>query len=188
MTHTMTADTTDRVTSGSEIPDTPDPDATTWVDARPFRALVCQLVSDTGLPWRVLALIAGVSPATVRALVASGTDQRLRRLGIADAWRLYRLDQQLIDGLRKEPAPCDELRPLLWALGLCGCQPHDLARFVGADVPTVRSLMAGGSGWCSRLTLIRAIAACHAWGIDPTALPRRPTARRRPVADGQRAA
>lgn len=149
----------------------PDPDPAAWVEAGPFRALVCQLMSDTGQPWPVLALVAGVHPETVHALVTSSLDECPRWLRLVDAQRLYELDQRVVEDLHKAPVSDERLRPALWALGLSGHRPEEIAHYIGTDVLTVRSLMAGHRGWCSRLVFIRAMATCQAWGIDLASLP-----------------
>lgn len=138
-----------------------------WVDAAPFRAWVRQLVSDTGLPWRAIARAAGVTSATVHALLAGRNGHPVRRLRQMDGRLLLQLDHQRLTALAGEPASCDSLRALAWSLGLRGCRPVEIAEFVGVDALSIRNLMAGGSIWCSRLQLLRAEAACEAWGVDP---------------------
>ena len=138
-----------------------------WVDAAPFRAWVRQLVSDTGLPWRAIAHAAGVTSATVHALLAGRNGHPVRRLRQMDGRLLLQLDHQRLAALAGEPASCDSLRALAWSLGLRGCRPAEIAEFVGVDALSIRNLMAGGSIWCSRLQLLRAEAACEAWGVDP---------------------
>ncbi|MDI9627925.1 MAG: hypothetical protein QM286_05210 [Acidobacteriota bacterium] len=138
-----------------------------WVDAVPFRAWVRQLVSDTGLPWRVIARAAGVSSATVHALLVGRDGRLVRRLRQMDGRLLLQVSHQRLAALDGEPASCDSLRVLAWSLGLRGCRPAEIADFTGVDALSIRTLMAGGPIWCSRLQLIRAEAACEAWGVDP---------------------
>lgn len=138
-----------------------------WVDAAPFRAWICQLVSDTGLPWRVIARAAGVHSITVRGLLQGRNGRPVRQLRQLDAERLLRIDHNMLGVLAGEPASCESLRILAWTLGLQGCSPAQVADFIRLDVPSVRLLMTGGAVWCSRLQHLRAEAACEAWGVDP---------------------
>lgn len=144
-----------------------DPSAGVWVDATPFRAWVRQLVSDTSLPWRVIARAAGVPSGTVRTLLCGRDGRPLRKLRHVDASLLLRLDHNKLVALAGEPARAASLRALAWSLGLHGCSPADIASLVGCDIRTINTLMAGGDAWCSRLQHLRAEACCEAWGIDP---------------------
>lgn len=137
------------------------------VKAEPFRAWIRQLMSDTGLPWRVLARAAGVSSATVFALLRGHDGHPATTLPAADAERLFRLDHRRLAYLRQEPANPQHARMLLWSLAMAGCHNHQLAEFSGLDLLAIRTLMAGEAAWCSRLQLLRTEAACEVWGIDP---------------------
>lgn len=138
-----------------------------WVAAAPFSAWVRQLTSDTGLPWRVIARAAAVPSVTVLGLLRGRDGQLVRQLRRVDAERLLHLDHRALAVLGGEPASCQSLRILAWSLGLRGCRPEHVAGFIGVATSDVRSLMAGGAIWCSRLQHLRAEAACEAWGIDP---------------------
>lgn len=138
-----------------------------WVASEPFRAWVRQLVSDTGLPWRVIARAAGVPAATVQGLVRGHRGLPVRRILRVEAERLLSLDHDQLAKMAGEPGSYDVLRLLMWSLGLKGCRPEQIAHFVGTDIGAVRSLMAGGVSWCSRIQQLRAEAACEAWGINP---------------------
>lgn len=141
--------------------------ASQWVEATPFRAWVRQLVSDTGLPWRVIARLAQVPSATVQHLLCGRGGRSVGLLRQVDAQRLYDLNLRSLAALAGEPARCETLRLLTWSLGLRGCTPEQVAEFIDLPATTVRHLMAGGPIWCSRLHQVRAEAACEAWGIDP---------------------
>lgn len=137
------------------------------VEAEPFRAWVRQLMSDTGLPWRVLARAARVPSPTVQALLY-GRDGRIVTMLASDiAERLFRLDHHRIAFLTQAPAEIAHMRILLWSLAMAGCTNNRIAEFSGIDVGGVRTLMAGDTLWCSQLQELRAEAACEAWGIDP---------------------
>lgn len=138
-----------------------------WVEAAPFRAWIRQLVSDTGLPWRVLARAASVPSGTVQTLLRGQAGRPVQQMRRLDADRLLRLDHRRLHCLASEPASCESLRLLTWSLGLAGFSPDQIGSFIGCDTRSVRVLMAGGSVWCSRLQQLRAEAACEAWGRDP---------------------
>lgn len=141
--------------------------ATGWVAAAPFRAWLRQLMSDTGLPWRVLARAAQVPPSVAKGLLV---DERLPQIRHHDAERLIKLAPATFEWLAREPARCETMRLLAWTLGLQGAAPVDIAKFIGTDIVSVRRLMAGAPVWCSKLMQLRAEAACQAWGADPDEL------------------
>ena len=141
-----------------------------WVDATPFRAWLRQLLSDTGLPWRVLARAARVSPTVVHRLLEQQPNRPLPRLRQLDAKRLLDLRSAGIRRLAVEPTACEPLRMLAWALGLRGASPAEIATFIGTDIIATRSLMAGNPICCTKLMQLRAEAACQAWGVDPDEL------------------
>lgn len=137
-----------------------------WVDAPPFRALVCQLVSDSGLPWRVLARASGVPSATVYGLLRGRDGRPVRQLRKIDADRLMRMSAQQLTDLSHEPASPEAMRALVRALNAAGCPPQAIARFVRLDTGSVHALLADGMVWCSRLQLLHAEAACEARGLQ----------------------
>ncbi|NLA29138.1 MAG: hypothetical protein GX875_05720 [Propionibacterium sp.] len=128
-------------------------------------------MSDTGLPWRVLARAAAVSSATVHALLHGRSGRPLTALTPSDAERLFRLDHRRLEFLGQAPAEPQRIRMLLWSLAMAGCTNRQLIEFSGIDSSTVRILMAGDTAWCSRLQELRAEAACEVWGIDPRMVP-----------------
>ena len=70
--------------------------ATDWVPAAPFRAWVCQLVSDTGQPWRVIARAARVPSTSVLSLLRGRDGRPTRQLRRRDAQALLAVDHSLI--------------------------------------------------------------------------------------------
>lgn len=141
-----------------------------WVAAPPFRALLRQLVSDSGLGWRVLARVAGVPAPTVYGLLRGLNGQPVRQLRQGDAAKLLRLDLRLLRELDSEPGDSGVLRTLAWRLGLQGCSIAEIATHTDLAETTARELMSGGAPWCSRLQVLRAEAACEALGLDPEAV------------------
>lgn len=142
-----------------------------WVAAPPFRAWLRQLASDSGLGWLVLARAAGVSSATVHGLLRGVGGRPARQLRRGDAAALLALDRHRLQHLAAEPGEAAELRTLAWQLGLQGCSVEQIGSCTGLDIRSVRQLMSGGTIWCSRLQILRAEAACEAFGIDPGAVP-----------------
>lgn len=140
------------------------------VDAVAFRALARQLISDTGLPWRALARAAGVDPSIMAQLLMGVNGHEIRMLPRRDAERLLGLTRERLERLRREPAPCSAVRMMAWRLGLEGIGVDRLAGFLAMSGHDLRQLMAGANVWCSRWSMLRAEAACQAWGIDPDAL------------------
>ena len=137
------------------------------VEAEPFRAWVRQLMSDTGLGWRVLARAAAVRSTTVHALLRGRDGRPLTTLPYVDATRLLNLDHRRLAFMKSEPCDADRVQALLWSLALAGCSNRQIAEFSGIDLLRVRTLMGGDSAWCSLLQQARAEAACEVWGINP---------------------
>ncbi len=72
-----------------------------WVQAAPFRALVCRLIDLTGLPWPVLARYAGVSPTVVRRLLYGREGHAYSRIPSDSARRLLALDEMELQRLAR---------------------------------------------------------------------------------------
>lgn len=142
-----------------------------WVAAPPFRALLRQLVSDSGLSWRVLARAAGVPATTVLGLLRGAAGRPATQLRHLDAAKLWRLSLRSLNELASEQADPAALRSLTWRLGLRGCTVEQIATLTGLPPNSIRKLMAGGNVWCSRLQVIRAEAACEALDVDLATLP-----------------
>lgn len=137
-----------------------------WVVAPPFRALLCQLSSDSGLPWRVLARASGVPAVTVHGLLSGRNGRPVRHLRAIHANQLMRLNLETFTALAHESASCEKLRPLVRALERTGCTPEQIAKFIKLDAAAVRELLGDGVVWCSQLHLLQAEAACEARGLD----------------------
>lgn len=140
------------------------------VDAAAFRALARQLISDTGLPWRAVARAAGIDPGVMAQLLMGVNGHEIRMIPRRCAEALLGLTRERLLQLRNEPAPCAAVRMMAWRLGLEGIDIERLAGFLAMGSHDLRRLMAGEPVWCSRWTMLRAEAACQAWGIDPDAL------------------
>jgi hypothetical protein len=72
-----------------------------WVQAAPFRALLCRLIDLTGLPWPVVARYAGVSPAVVRRLLYGRAGHAYGRIPSDCARRLLALDENQLQQLAR---------------------------------------------------------------------------------------
>ena len=145
-----------------------------WVLAAPFRAHLRQLQAATGLPWPVLALAAGVSPALVRHLVLGHRGRQLRRLCPVSARRLLRMDAARLAGLATEWVPAAATAERVARLLAAGCDPEALARWCRVSPSHLVALTQAQR--CTRLVAFLVEAAC------PPALLGDPEARREAAA------
>ena len=129
-----------------------------WVLAAPFRAHLRQLHAMTGLPWPVLALAAGVSPALVRHLVLGHRGRQLRRLSPVSARRLLRLDAARLAELATEWVPAQTTAERVARLLAAGCDPEALARWCRVSPSQLVELTQARR--CTRLVAFLVEAAC----------------------------
>lgn len=72
----------------------------TWVDAHPFRVYLRHLMSCSGLSWRTIAVVAGVSPNAVRALLFGRRGRPLRRISPEVGRQLLQLTPTALSAAR----------------------------------------------------------------------------------------
>lgn len=143
---------------------------TDLVEATAFRALARQLISDTGIPWRVISRATGISATVISQLLKGVNGHEIRMIARRDAAALLSFNRRKVEDLKAAPAPCPAVRMMAWRLSLEGIEIEQLASFLAIRTFELRRLMAGEDIWCSQLSMLRAEAACQAWGIDPDAL------------------
>lgn len=132
-----------------------------WVDAAPFRAHLRRLVAQTGEHPRVLALAAGVPPATVGALLRRPAS-RPGRIRAVDAIRLLSLTPAAIVELGATVVASDDTRRRLAALGSLARADRPVQWFRLTPEAAARLRRAE---WCSSLDALRVAAACGAAGL-----------------------
>ncbi len=135
-----------------------------WVLAAPFRAHLRYLIDTTGLPWRALALAAGVEPSVVRGLLHGRAGRPLKRLDPDSAARLLRLSPATVDQMSRRRVPCEGLLREVAELYADGATVEDLSRWLRLPAPQVRALLAGRATYCSALTALLGQALSSARG------------------------
>lgn len=129
-----------------------------WVLAAPFRAHLRQLQAGTGLPWAVLALAAGVSPALVRHLVHGNRGRKPHRLAPESARRLIGLDGAQLARLGTEWVPAARTVQRLGELLAGGADPRRLAAWCRLTPAELAALSQAAR--CTRLLALLVEAAC----------------------------
>lgn len=135
-----------------------------WVLAAPFRAHARAVLLETGLPWRALALFAGVPPQVLRSLLF-GAPRRQRRIRAADAVLLWQVDATQVQHLASTPVRRDAVQARVRLLRRVAGDDEQVAEWLRVPVARVDEL-ARGRAWCSRLTLLLAATALSALGVD----------------------
>lgn len=129
-----------------------------WVLAAPFRAHLRQVQAACGLPWRVLALAAGVSPALVRHLVLGRHGRLPHRISPEDARRLLSLDTARLAGLAVESVSARQTAERVGLLLQAGHDPAVLARWCRLSESQLSALARASR--CSRLLALFVEAVC----------------------------
>jgi hypothetical protein len=135
---------------------THDPDA--WVLAAPFRAHLRQVQAASGLPWPVLALAAGVSPALVRHLVFGRQGRLPHRISPESARRLLTVDVQRLAELAAQPVPAGATAERVQRLLASGWDPADLAAWCRVSRSELAALPRAVR--CGRLLALLVQSAC----------------------------
>ncbi|AXE39238.1 hypothetical protein [Acidipropionibacterium virtanenii] len=140
-----------------------------WVCSRDFAAHVRHMSSASGIPWRVLAILAGVPSRTVVRLMGLG--RPMRRIRAVDAERLLMLtplaisaaEHQLVDPtstLRRVHILLENRHTLTEVSTYLDVSAQDLAQLLTARDPR-----------CTAMMRVRARAACEAhhllWADQP---------------------
>lgn len=129
------------------------------VKAQPFKSLVCHLMATHQLPWRVVAVAAGVPSTVVKNMLFKDRP----RIRSCDAKALMRLASGRMEQLKGMVAD-----PLIMREGLSrlGSQVPNAARLAGLDEFSARSYLERGFGLANGLQQAWLLAACEARGID----------------------
>ncbi len=130
-----------------------------WVDARPFRAHLKDIVSQTGLPWRVVAIASRVPESTVKRLISS--DRRPGKIRHCDAQTIISIDPEELIGRAKLQVFAAYTKNLADLLLDSGISLVRLAEFLGLSNQEITALLTTNI-WCRLETQWRAQAACSA--------------------------
>lgn len=114
-----------------------------WVTAAPFRAHLCHLVNETGLPWRVLAGEAALPDRVVRSLLHGRAGRPLRRIAPHYARRLLRLDASTLSEALRELVPATASHADAHLLLGSGWSTTQIAAAAELTVPEAEALLLG---------------------------------------------
>lgn len=134
-------------------------DMNSWVPAQVFAAHVRWLVAQTAVPWRVIAVLSGVSSRTIARLVGVGAP--IRRIRSIDATRLIGIRPEHILATTTTLVDATSTRRRIHMLCTSGCSMDHIAGFLGAHHRTVQGLANGDSTTCTLMVRLRAMAACE---------------------------
>ncbi|WP_114561187.1 hypothetical protein [Desertihabitans aurantiacus] len=138
-----------------------------WVLAAPFRAHVKHLLTVAGLPWRALALHAGVEPGLVRALLRGRPGEpgrALRRLPAEPAARLLALTPARLTALASRHVEAATTTRRLRRLHAQGLDTAELAHCLQLRPAEVVPLLDGSALFCTARTALLAAAVEDARG------------------------
>lgn len=109
-----------------------------WVPAQVFAAHVRWLVAQTAVPWRVIAVLSGVSSRTIARLVGVGAP--IRRIRSIDATRLIGIRPEHIFATTTTLVDATSTRRRIHMLCTSGWSMDHIAGFLGAHHRTVQGL------------------------------------------------
>ncbi len=138
---------TDNIHTGTAQPEP-------WVLAGPFRAWLGHLVSATGLPWRVIALAAGVSTRTAGRILRGET----RKIRACDGQALLAARPADLLALGVTPTPAGSTTERARHLVDAGVPPSRLADVVGLTDRQVAAILDGRTQTVSVLTALAFVA------------------------------
>ena len=109
----------------------PTPD---WVDAGPFRAHARALITETGLPWRIIAAHAGISPRALHTLLHGRRNgQPVHQLHVSTARALAATSVESINEAATLQTDAAPVRALLHALTRLGVTQAAVSGYISAD-------------------------------------------------------
>ena len=132
-----------------------------WVDPKPFRAWSTFLISQSGLPWRALAIAADVPQSMMRRLLSRNLAQaQIRRIRAVDGRRLLALTPDVIVQRGHARVPAVVTSYLVWMLSLY-FPVRSVAGFLDVSPAEVYRLL-DRPQWCPTRLQWRAQAAAPA--------------------------
>ncbi len=140
----------------------PDLGAGDWVSAEPFRALLRHVIAVTGLPWRVVAGLAGAVPREVYGLLQGRDGRPVRKIRRSLAQRLYALTPDVVAAARQTPVPVEQAALGLQTLLASGWTLTELSSRTRLSGRLLRAIDEGSRPLCSRLVEVQILAALEA--------------------------
>jgi predicted transcriptional regulator len=138
-----------------------------WVEAAPFRAHVRQLITDCGLTWRIVAVLAEVPSAALRHLLHGRQGHVVTRVHPMVAERLFSLTAANIADAARRLRPASETCTLLQRLLQRGWTAEELSRRCGLPADELINIAGGRQAGCSQLTAAVVKAAAQALWATP---------------------
>jgi predicted transcriptional regulator len=157
-----------------DVDRTDGPAGPNWVEAAPFRAHVRQLITDCGLTWRIVAVLAEVPSAALRHLLHGRQGHVVTRLHPMVAERLFRLTADSVADAARRPRPVAETSTVLQRLLERGWTAEELGRRCGLPAEELSNIADGRQTGCSQLTAAVVKAAAQALWATPAPNPARP--------------
>jgi len=128
------------------------------VDAAPFRAHLCHLMSVSGLSLPCVALLTGISPRLATRLLYGRGGRALRRISPDTARKLLRVTPADARAVRGRMVPADTAVEHLRRLQDEGWSDAELAQLLGVPVSDLAALVAGTLSTCTQLAALRTAA------------------------------
>lgn len=136
-------------------PDAETDDRTSWVHAAPFRAHLRHVAAVSGLPWPVLAVLAGVSTSLADHLLHGRNGRPVRRLARESAARLLELTPDVALTRAAGWVPPDRATRIARHLADRGWAAHEIADAGAVDHVVVRALLFGEPSLVPRIAEAR---------------------------------
>lgn len=126
-----------------------------WVHAAPFRAHLRHVADETGLPWQVLAVLAGVSVSLADHLLHGRNGRPVRRLAHGSAVRLLEVTPEV--AVTRAACWVSPERAARFARHLAdrGWSPHQITDAAAIDLGMTRALLFGSPALVPRLVEAR---------------------------------
>ncbi|MCI1748477.1 MAG: hypothetical protein LKI24_10525 [Acidipropionibacterium sp.] len=135
-----------------------------WVFRSHLSRHVRYLMAATGVPWRVLAHLAGVPSATVASMVTPGRRPRAR-IRAGDARRLLMLTPATVASAEQTLVPAAPTVNRIQTLHRAGHHHRQIAGYLNLSDHELAPLAAGEVSCCTLMVRLRAQAACEAHGL-----------------------
>lgn len=148
------------------MPATPRPptEGHAWVFSSHLRHHVRHLAASTGVPWRVIALLAGVPSGTVSAIIGP-TGRPRARIREVDARQLLNLTSEAILAAQRTTVPVTPTVHRIEALEGAGHGRSQIAHYLNVSQAELDLLTSGRLVTCTLMVRVRAQAACEAHGL-----------------------
>ncbi len=133
-----------------------------WVAAGPFRAYARYLLATSNLPWRALAVAAGVPARVLESLLFGRAGKPRCRIPAGCGSALLNVTPDFLEAMRREPVQAQAATLAVRMLNAHGWLPGRIATACGLRPDEIEAALTGRLRFTTRWAEVQLLAAAQA--------------------------